>query len=363
MRISPSLSQGLQTANLLATLLVISIHYTSKFANGVPVFLDANFYFQEFFTNNIARVAVPFFALSAGFFLFSGYQGPVSYRQILQKRRRTLLLPYVLASALIYTVIMLKTVVGGGLIDADPLLHLYNILVQPRAGQFWFLRDLILLVVLSPLVFYTVQKSKGLILAPLLVLWLLEIQLLPIAGKWYVLNTETVFFFSLGCYFALHPELPESFTGIRPAATWVLLVTWLGLSALRVYIDPVFSAWYRYDYTTLSLMIYKFSILIGIPALLAVSFGKRPAHPRVLFLSGFTFFAYMFHTEPLQDVLLRITAHLVSPAYAFYLTFPLATIAVFAGAWLCQQYMRPLYMLLTGNRGTDRVMDRLHVGR
>ena len=64
------ISSGLMVANLIATILIIAIHYTSK---GHLIQLTEiggwNYLFQEFITNGIARIAVPFFALFFGYFM------------------------------------------------------------------------------------------------------------------------------------------------------------------------------------------------------------------------------------------------------------------------------------------------------
>ena len=74
MKITKEASISFQIANLIATILVIAIHYNSK--HHIDYYdLSFNFYLQEYITNGIARIAVPFFALSAGIFFFINYQG------------------------------------------------------------------------------------------------------------------------------------------------------------------------------------------------------------------------------------------------------------------------------------------------
>lgn len=357
MKISKELSTGMQVANLLATLLVIAIHYTSKFGAGIPSSITANFFFQELLTNNLARVAVPFFALSSGFFLFLSFERMDSYRIILLKRWKTLILPYGLASGLIFLLVKIRALLGGDAFHIE-LSELVNIMVTPLAGQFWFLRDLIILVLLSPIMYLMVKR--GGILAPLFlsVLWFFEIQVFPVVGKWYLLNIETIFFFSIGCFLSFYPRYLETMARLKTNQILALLAIWVLISVLRVYVDPVFSAWYRYDYTPLSLFLYKISILIGVVSLVSLSSQKIFDSKRLLYISGYTFFAYMFHTEPILDVIVYFGNQFVNAEYVFYISFPLATIVVFGAAYVLEKYLTWLYMLLTGNRSAQKIVSR-----
>ena len=70
MYVKKEVSSTLMTSNLIATFFVIALHYNSKKAIDISEGYNWNYVLQEFLTNGVARVAVPFFAMISGFFLF-----------------------------------------------------------------------------------------------------------------------------------------------------------------------------------------------------------------------------------------------------------------------------------------------------
>ena len=121
------------------------------FQNGY----DWNYLSQQFLTNGVARVAVPFFAMISGFFLFSRVQKSNDYLNTLKKRMTTLLLPYLIGALFVF----LSSAILDSILwpEKSPSLDLYKaiklIRAHPVAFQFWFLRDLIILTIVSPAIF------------------------------------------------------------------------------------------------------------------------------------------------------------------------------------------------------------------
>ncbi len=97
MEISKQISKAFQIGNLIATILVVAIHCNSmKEINS----LDCNYYFQQFLTNGIARVAVPFFAFASGFFLLAKMRE--SYVGVIKSRINSIILPYFFCLTIIF---------------------------------------------------------------------------------------------------------------------------------------------------------------------------------------------------------------------------------------------------------------------
>ena len=153
MEISKKLSGSLMVANVIATILVIAIHYNSKGKIDISTGISINYLIQDFITNGLARVAVPFFALISGFFLYPKLVEISGFKGVLSNKKSTLLLPYIFASVLIY---VSATAIQFVLNPEQPrdlsvLNVLFEMLVKPASTQLWFLRDLILLTLISPL--------------------------------------------------------------------------------------------------------------------------------------------------------------------------------------------------------------------
>jgi hypothetical protein len=154
------------------------------------------------------------------------------------------------------------------------------------------------------------------------VAWLFELEVLPKISGIYLINIETLFFFTLGCYLVTRIGFLERLIGLR--ASW-----------------------------------FAAAILAGLVVLVRLA-ASEPLNKRsVVFLSGYTFFAFLFHYFPLYLVVVRISALIVPSEYAFYLNVPLAAVLVFAAAFVCDRYLNPLYRLLTGDRGPGKALGRV----
>ncbi|MDR3137899.1 MAG: acyltransferase [Tannerellaceae bacterium] len=186
---------------------VVFIHIKLSTVSGTGVY-EA---FRRLFSDILAGVSVPLFFIISGYLYFRNVDfSKQVYTKKLKRRIKTLLVPYLfwnIAALLLHFVIhsipslkalthrtvdfSLVQVFWGGLVD-DPNGRL------PISTQFWFIRDLMVVVILSPLV-YMYAKKLGLYgLLMLCVLWLM--------GWWYRLpglGIVAVFFFTLGAWVSI----------------------------------------------------------------------------------------------------------------------------------------------------------------
>ena len=188
------------TSNLIATFFVIALHYNSKKAIDISEGYNWNYVLQEFLTNGVARVAVPFFAMISGFFLFGKIRDVQSYINALKNKSRTLFVPYIVSSTLILlSMIVLNYVFSPknrGQISFFIIARC--VFAQPLSVQFWFLRDLIFLTVISPFILNNNRLYSYSFGSLLLLLWVQNIQPLPIIAGWYLINIDTLFFLLAG---------------------------------------------------------------------------------------------------------------------------------------------------------------------
>jgi hypothetical protein len=361
MMITEKTSRTIMVANLIAMIMIIAIHnHTRGHALSSGSVWGWNYLTQEFLTNGLARTAVPYFALISGFFLFSQFSGPGSYRRLLNSKFHSWLVPYISAATLIFVSVALAKSLKGNysLWNINSLFN--GIFITPLSVQFWFLRDLWMLAVISPLLFPKnrfLQRALGLCL---FFLWLLEIQILPRVGGWYIINMETLFFFYLGgqlsCRSAVLNSIVDSnkiYIGLTFLFLVVILIT-------RISITPKIDLWYNHseDYSILSLILYKATIVIGIICLIQIS-SIFHRSSRMIYLSGLTFFAFLFHHVPLSSVIAKITELIVAKEYGFYLSFPMATATVFVTAYLVAAYVPKLYGIVCGSRSPGKTLGRI----
>lgn len=358
MIISKNVSEGFQIANLLATVLVISIHYNSKYHIPVTDIGSWNYILQEYVTNALSRIAVPFFAFSAGVFFFLKYIDLNSYVSNLKKRSRTLLIPYLIGCSVVLVCEYILRLMHGEEYELGILQLLRNAYLHPYSVQYWFLRDLMLLSAISPLIFWLNKSTKGLISVVWGCFWLFEIPVTPKLEGWYLINIETLFFFSLGgAFVGWGAKAFNVFENADFRLSVFFLFVFASLMALRVYLAPTFNNWYRVDFSIQTLLLHKLAIVIGIFGLISLSCKIKS--DKLLYVSGFTFFVFLYHLFPLSKVITKIGNFIVADQYLFYLTFPLATIMSFGIAQLFNKYAKYFYDLLSGARDPSKAMKRL----
>lgn len=166
------------------------------------------------FSEGLCRVAVPIFFFVSGYLFFvklEEWRTDVWVAK-LKRRGRTLLLPYLLWNliAIVFSVMMLyaKYVLKGG--DVPDIAGWYDSIGGLRAFwnsgtggtpynyPLWFIRDLIVFVILSPILFYYVKKTG---IVGLVLLYLAFV--FNIWGNVPGFSEEGLFFFSLGAFLSV----------------------------------------------------------------------------------------------------------------------------------------------------------------
>ena len=214
---------------------VVYIHayFTAiNFAHGTIGTEDLNAltdFVRVLVSQGIARVAVPLFFLMSGYLFFANFRW--SQQTFLRKvttRMRTLLIPFLFWNvamlgfyATVQSIPALAPYFSGptALIRELSLMEYPNVLLgfkgYPIAYHFWFIRDLMVLILLAPLI--------ALVLRFAALPFLLAVYLCWVTGKWpvYIPDCAGVLFFSCGALCALRGRdlfcLDLSFIG------WALL--------------------------------------------------------------------------------------------------------------------------------------------
>lgn len=350
------LSLSFMVVNVFCTVFVVAIHNNSLSYIGSSGGYNLNYYIQQFFVNGVFRSAVPVFAFLSGFFvLFKLVK--LSYFLFLKDKLKTLVLPYVLVSfILLISVQSIKCVAtkGCGFVGVEQFF--YELLIHPVAIQFWFLRDLILISIISPIVVFARGGIFCLIGLLLGVLWLFDLQVFPIVGGWYLINIEVIFFFWAGVGFARY-FCAVNFCHVSNRFVFVLLVVWFLLIFVRIFLDHDLDVWYVKSYTFASLFVYKLYIAIGVFCLFCVAYKFRMSKS-ILKLSGLTFFVYVFHTVPVSYIS-HVVAVVTPKEYGFYINFPLILFLVFCVAYFVCNKTPGFFSLITGGRNLDKILNRI----
>lgn len=367
------LSAKLRVLSLISIVAVVYIHAcTLKFQWSLlpwtPISepLGANSFIQYFISNGLTRFAVPLFFAISGYLYFRNLTPtPMGFADKFVKRLRTIGVPYLLWSALglALTAVLLNLPAmapalghweGRGLpgfqviSEIPPTLgaRLFRLFIKPVPYQLWFMRDLLLYILLSPLIYIALRRLSWGALLPAFILWFLNRNL-------RIMEAEGILFFMCGAYLSIHNIVPT-----RNRTQWlplVLGVGWIGILLLKTgfaYQGGPFCT------HTILIALHKTAILLG---LFTIWLGydlvgeQANANEFLITAAPLTFFIYAAH-EPLLNLLSNYALYLlhISPTtqLTVFLMGPVVAIGLclLFGAGL-RRFTPPAFALLTGGRG------------
>lgn len=221
-------------------LLVVMIHCK------LPTNIDFGSFIIREYILYFCSVAVPLFFLFSGYLYFLGVESfdKETYRIKTKKRIKTLVIPYLFWNTL-YLLFHVsryyfshdsflssgcKSIESYSLFDWISCYFYQNVITSissyyPLNVPLWFLRDLIIYVLFSPLIYYLVKKVSIVYIIVLLLSWVIfgtgDIGFILIG----------ISFFSVGAYFAIHKRYDLYF---RNAWLYVLLLVFVILSPIFV---------------------------------------------------------------------------------------------------------------------------------
>jgi len=262
-----------------------------------------NLFIQSLFSDVFARIAVPLFFLISGYLIF--YGKPITNQLIKRKWRsriNTLLIPY-----LIWNIVALGIQFIG---QAIPLtsrfftgskfsIHtasFYSVAdaflgfdCGPINTPLWFLRDLMILTLLSPLIYYLVSKMGKYVIFIFVLVWLEIPNYIPI-----FISSRALLFFSLGMWLSMIEDKIK----IKPNSPLYTIgaILYLSTAAIEAYLISQ-----NYDL----FFLHKFNIILGCLTI-PILFYRVGQHPRIrgilTYLAATSFFVFLSHNIILQAI-------------------------------------------------------------
>ena len=165
-----------------------------------------------FIQEAICRSAVPVFFIISGYLFFQNITEfkKEAYSSKVKSRIRTLFIPYLLWNLIALTENLIKHLpvlssvfpnIHKQIIDINFFIGAFWVMPNgscPILYPFWYIRDLMVLIIISPLIYYMAKKLRVFCPILLLVGMICGIKLLP------GLSLMSMFFFSVGSYWALY---------------------------------------------------------------------------------------------------------------------------------------------------------------
>ena len=291
----------------------------------------------------LTGLCVPLYFIISGYFFFYGKNFDMQvYRRNIVKRVRTLLIPYLLWNliALLVWQLRCRMNIGHMMLDAKFVLGSFwatpfeNGSDAPIDYPLWFVRDLMVICLLSPVVYYALRRVGILWLVATGISWFFDFNI-PVPG----FSSIAVFFFSVGAYFSIRRVDPLGMPHRK-----ALYAAW-ALSALCFLVAQNSSVAHIFK---------NLNILLGIPAVLTACAAMMHAHipPPNRFLNNSTFFIFAFHALIIKNISSLIDSVVpLAPAVMFFVV-PTVTIAVCLCCYAIAGKCAPRIVdVLTGSRG------------
>ncbi len=332
--------------------LVMFIHVDQQgLIDMQPSFVAHGIFFLV--TQVIARIAVPLFFIISGYYFFycKGKDCAFTknmYLTKLKKRLRTLLVPY-----LFWNICVLSLFTAYYVFTKNERPTVFALVISlfnwketgmPPAFQFWFIRDLMFVVLVSPVIYILIRYVKIIFVAILFGLWISPLHIPFITA---------LFFFSLGAYFSVHNKNIIQTIRLLPSKALFLLT--LVLMTVDLIINDLPSN--TVHSTNNNLYIHNIFLLFGIVSSLAlVSYGIENKRLKLnKFISDSSFFMFAIHPIPLVNVFNRIPIKfLPHNDFTFLLIYFFSVIAMAILSIFLYKYMKKYFpkftSIITGGR-------------
>ena len=257
---SKYLSRKIKFISLFSMLAVVFIHSynykdsfltpTTKISEGLNYFAM----FEYFISNALARFAVPLYFIISGYLFFKNYTSvKESYLKKLKSRTRSLIVPYLIwafISALFMYVLSFINVFSQTAIVQESVtngpLCLLSSFINPPAFQLWYVQQLIIFTLISPLFYLLIKYTKGFILILIAVPWVLDLH-------------------SAGAYIALFEKEKWFVRKENPIVTIITVVSWIVLSLIITILAAI-----KTDFIPaylIRLFLYRINESVGISAM------------------------------------------------------------------------------------------------
>lgn len=352
-------SSKLLAISFLFKVVVVASHSSSliyNVGNKHHRIKDAAFtiFIQRFVTSGISSISVPILFTISGYLFFASIKNgsATEFLDKFKRRFHTLVIPFLFWSlfgiAFFYflqSIPFSKPFFTKLLIrDFTTTQWLYSIFVLPIAPQLWFIRDLIVLIVLSPLLYILLKKAPKVTLAICLILWLNNFRIQPF-------SQNSLIFFLAGGYFSVKKIPLQNLPKIKHA--YFLLTLWFVLLVIKVAL-PILHIYSKWGL----LLLHKFCVLLGIVAVWytydSIYKDTDIRKKRYYTLFKYSFWIFVTH-QPLLHIIKKTLYYTIgfsnkTSMLIYVLTFCITIAIILPAGIVLRKYLPKLYFFSTGGR-------------
>ena len=344
MVISKYNSQKIKVLNLVLIMMVVYIHsYYLEAENGYPIALGLQNIMSGWGLCCVGNTA---FFLFSGFLFFNGILSAQDCYPKIKKRVYSLLVPYLIWNVIFilwYDVLQNLPGIGGyinsdmvGSLTKNGLLDALRVLYwEPANFPLWFVRDLMIMVAVSPLLYYLIKYLK----------WFTPILLVAISP---FVNIHVSPFFILGGCIAMHSSLEKVHKITNGAIFWSSTFIYVANAIAQVFTD------YHHPYLTFVVCLCGIITVSRLYDWIASSQSLTSKLTPLNSLLGYSFYIYLFH-EPVFNIIKKIGLKVLGAhqwsLILLYLINPLIMCAIaIMVAKLLQRFVPKVYSVLVGGR-------------
>lgn len=332
-----------------------------------------SYFIKILFSDVLARIAVPTFFIISGFLFFRNIKNwnKTIYINKIKSRFRSLFIPYIIWNTIPFIYLIIKYLITGHtlyrIIDFfrlkgflsiywnyrepcfDIPLNYFGTLISkwyvPLNGPLWFVKDLMICIILTPLIYCIIKKMK--------VSFLIILCLAYISNIWPNIfikagcSITALFFFSTGAFFAIqNKNIIEEFKKVT-IYSYIFALSF-GFAA------AIFGGTSTY----IGKLLLPFYIIFGVIAIFNIAtFLIKNEYIKVnKFLAKSSFFIYCLHGL----LILRFSNYIVNKIIPFnttileiikYFMVPILTVCIcLCIYYLLKRYFPKLLNILTGDR-------------
>ena len=313
------------------------------------------------FSNSLLRFRMGLLMAISGYLMANSKMIP--YKDLLIKKTRTLLIPYVVIGiiGLIITFIFETVIFGWHNTSSNGMIakSIWNftwkdfvtyIFVAPVSFQLWYLKTIFMMALLSPLIRLVLQKFPLPALAIMFVIWLFTNYL---DGE---TRDRAFIFYGFGYYLRLYDkDISKPVKGLNPYLALVIFITISLFRATMAFYTPSYFHHLKYILT----ITFKLNELFSFYAVwfcfqdMIKAILNSPFYQKYC---GCSFFVYAFHAPFINYVSQWLRwkgAYEVQGSHAvLYILLPaFVLLLIMVLDKLVKQYLPHLFLLISGGRG------------
>lgn len=347
-------SATLNIARFVMMLAVLLLHsFTSvrmyQDVNSLPIYSNVT----RVFSWQFGELGVPTFFVISGYLFFYSYQPTLAcYFSKIKRRFHSLFIPYIFWTIIFLVVFYIaefSPLVRGLFNDGRGLVQDYEcsdflraFWAEKRTGnpfltQLWFVRDLMVMVSLAPLIYVLIKRLGVCFVLVLGLLWYVGV-------RWYS-ELGTLFFYCWGAWFGIcNKRLVSTIDSYR----LFLVIAFISLSITDSY----------FQYHPINDWLHRTSLLVGpLFVLTSISWMVGNKYIRdISFLSASSFFVFVTHDPMLRFIRkfsLKFLDHHseIQMILDYFASIAIDLVILYGVYWLLSKHAPKFLSFISGGRG------------